>query len=243
MKIYALGNKVLYIKQNGKKQRMQYFSVKNFLQIKDPQILGYVSLKKKKEKTGYEAIFQDIHFPIYKDKTPKNIKGYFAVEDNQFLAIEGRAKYPWLILLFVIILTLGYLALIAHPKQTWKPEIDRQINQSSVVNEPQQDAKGITVQGFSKWHIPANKAENIPAFLENPSSNACYFTFTISLKDTNDIIYESKQVPPGAGIYEINFNRSFPKGEFPITVLITTNSVENGATMNSAQIDAILVAE
>jgi hypothetical protein len=51
----------------------------------------------------------------------------------------------------------------------------------------------------------------------NPKGNPCYFR--ISLVVDEETVYESKLIPPGKGIYEIQLNRSLPAGRYPHAIL------------------------
>ena len=94
----------------------------------------------------------------------------------------------------------------------------------------------IKIAGFSSWHVPAEQTENIPIALKNPDNNPCYFSFTIVLTDTDEIIYQSDMVPPGESIRKIDISKPLSEGTYPAIVQIRTNELETGETMNSADL-------
>lgn len=88
--------------------------------------------------------------------------------------------------------------------------------------------------------------------LVNVKGNAYDMTYTIALKETGEVLYTSKKIPPGYGIKEFNLSRSFKKGNYPITVTINTSAKEDQAkkhkeksnvAYNSGKLDATLVVE
>ncbi len=108
--------------------------------------------------------------------------------------------------------------------------------------ETQPPAPGIAVPGYPYINIPANTQQvNLP--LHNPEGNPCYFTFRLVMKDTEEVLYESKQVPPGQGISSVTLNRGLEPGEHVVIIQISTNSLTDGSPMNGANMQSVLVAE
>ncbi len=108
--------------------------------------------------------------------------------------------------------------------------------------EPKAPTPGIAIPGYPTIRIPADKKDvNLP--LHNPEGNPCYFTFTLVLSETEEVLYESKQVPPGQGIAAVTLNRALPKGEHSAVIQIRTNSLTDGSPMNGANMVTTLVAE
>lgn len=126
------------------------------------------------------------------------------------------------------------------------PEIDQAAAQwEGMPTEPAESkapSPGIQIPGYPTIRIPAGKAEvNLP--LHNPEGNPCYFTFTLVLTENEEVLYESKQVPPGQGIATVTLNRPLPAGEHDAVIQIRTNSLEDGSPMNGANMVTVLVAE
>jgi hypothetical protein len=76
--------------------------------------------------------------------------------------------------------------------------------------------------------------------LLNPEGNPCYFTFELVLSDTDEVLYTSKQVPPGQMIEEITLTRPLEVGQYNATLRITTASLQDGSAMNGANVETIL---
>lgn len=160
---------------------------------------------------------------------PTNVKGcYIAIEANYipFLLIPIVAAL--LVLLFVI-----------NPKPNipiFNPDIDEGITQTAEA-DPDTLNHEIKVNGFTGWSVPANTTENIKIPLQNPEGNPCYFQFQIILENTGEIIYQSKDVPPGKEIQLITLNRALAAGEYKAKVHIITKNLITGQNMNTPEFE------
>lgn len=105
-----------------------------------------------------------------------------------------------------------------------------------------EEAKGIQIPGYPSITIPADTKNVTVAFL-NPEGNPCYFTFELVLKDTGEVLYTSKMVPPGQAIYEAELSRPLEKGEYNATIKIKTASLEDGSAMNGADVETVLIVQ
>ena len=79
--------------------------------------------------------------------------------------------------------------------------------------------------------------------LLNPEGNPCYFTFELVLKDTDEVLYTSKLVPPGQAIYEITLSHPLAAGEYDAVIRISTTSLEDGSAMNGANVETVLIVQ
>ena len=68
-------------------------------------------------------------------------------------------------------------------------------------------------------------------------------TFELVLKDTDEVLYTSKMVPPGQAIYEAELSRPLEKGEYNATIKIKTASLEDGSAMNGADVETVLIVQ
>ena len=242
-----IGNKS--VKRQG--ETIWFLSPKAFKKYPTANIIGYVDLKKKSQKRKPYAnlIVGDASFPVYKKKGPyKRSTGYIMVSDTEYIGLERANIECFLLILFLLVFLFSLCAFCnrTHPlpeNKDWTPVIDENTNKVSSNKKVYQKAGSIEVAGFSRWHIPSNTKENLPALLENPVSNNCYFTFTVTENGTEKILYQSKQLAPGDTLFNVNFSKAFQKGEYPITILIQTNDIETGSAMNSCKLEATLVAD
>ena len=77
-------------------------------------------------------------------------------------------------------------------------------------------AGNITIPGYGAMTLAANTL-NQRVNLVNPQGNPCYFC--ISLVVDGEVVYESKLIPPGKGVYDIQLIRTLPAGRYPHAVL------------------------
>lgn len=101
---------------------------------------------------------------------------------------------------------------------------------------------GIKIPGYPSTTLPAD-TETVSVALLNPEGNPCYFTFELVLKDTGEVLYTSKMVPPGQAIYQITLSRSLPAGEYDAVIRISTASLEDGSAMNGANAETVLIVQ
>lgn len=101
---------------------------------------------------------------------------------------------------------------------------------------------GIKIPGYPSITLPADEQEVSVALL-NPEGNPCYFTFELVLKDTGEVLYTSKLVPPGQAIYQIMLSRPLAAGEYNAIIRISTTSLEDGSAMNGADVETVLIVQ
>lgn len=101
------------------------------------------------------------------------------------------------------------------------------------------NADSIAIPGYPQIYLPAGKTEVDVAF-SNPEGNPCYFTFELVLKDTEEVLYTSKQVPPGEAITHITLNRALDAGEYPAVLKISTFHIVTQSGMNGANVETTL---
>ena len=62
-------------------------------------------------------------------------------------------------------------------------------------------------------------------------------------RDTGEVLYISKMVPPGQMVSNITLSRALPAGEYNATIRITTASLEDGSAMNGANVETVLIVQ
>lgn len=100
--------------------------------------------------------------------------------------------------------------------------------------------EGIAIPGYPYINLPKD-TRDVQVVLLNPENNPCYFTFDIVLKDTNESIYTSKQVPPGKSITNLTLKKPLASGTYDAVIKITTNSLTDLSPMNGANIETQLI--
>lgn len=105
-----------------------------------------------------------------------------------------------------------------------------------------EETVGIKIPGYPSITIPTDQ-ETVSVALLNPEGNPCYFTFTLMLKDTEEVLYTSDMVPPGQAITSITLSHGLEAGEYDAVIQITTASLEDGSAMNGANVETVLIVQ
>ncbi|MGN1250861.1 MAG: hypothetical protein ACI4XW_12375 [Candidatus Spyradocola sp.] len=105
-----------------------------------------------------------------------------------------------------------------------------------------EEAVGIKIPGYPYITLPADQ-QTVRLTLLNPEDNPCYFTFNLVLRDTGEVLYTSKMVPPGQSINEVELAHALPAGEYNATIQISTTSLEDGSAMNGANVETVLIVK
>ncbi|MFI3325860.1 MAG: hypothetical protein R3Y35_06775 [Clostridia bacterium] len=122
--------------------------------------------------------------------------------------------------------------------------IDEQQNQSFEFEEDQTReenestvSSGIEIPGYSTITIPSSETD-VSVNFYNPENNNVYFEISLILTETSEEIYKSNLLSPSQHLYEITLNRELESGEYDMTILYNTYSMDenfipkNGATVN-----------
>lgn len=231
--------------------------------------VGYTKLKeyvekdskKDKELTVLQTENKDnlrgyAEFKVFdKKKIYHKIVGYIPVgfgQSEEFVAVVKVRLLPF-ILLPIILLSLIFCFVLIDANnnpdgpidtiiEQWFPDIDENIGNKGEAGEKREIGQ-IYFNGFSKWHIKAGQTENISVPLTNDKRNNCYLTFTVTLKDTGEVLYKSKQVPPDEGIYQIDISRPLEAGEYTCVINMFPNELETGAAMNDYDMVVDLIVD
>ena len=268
--IHPKGEESIKKKINGRNFEIPYLSKDEYDDLKEPQLIGYASHKlgmKEYEEAcwrysenfvgllEYEETLCELDeyykytiSVIRKKKSKfKTVKGYFDVGNNQYVAIEKNSLFLFLIPLLLLILLIGLCASCGgfdnvdpDPVDPWQPTLEEDLGDSP---ENKNEQRNIEIFGFSSWHVAAGQTENIPITLKNPEGNPCYFSFEISLIDSDEVIYRSKMVAPGDTIKSIDISKPLDKGIYTALIHIFTNELDTGNEMNDAQFQVELTVD
>ncbi len=121
-------------------------------------------------------------------------------------------------------------------------QIDSNINNPVVNNKNEEFSNTIKIPGFSIVNIEKDSDE-VNIVLQNPDGNPCYFIYKLILDDNDEVLYESKLIPPGKAINGISLNKTFKEGEYKATFNVSTISIKDGSPMNGANIKMTLIVK
>lgn len=147
---------------------------------------------------------------------------------------------PVLFLLLIAGLILGALWYLREDEI---PGLDESAIAYHVEGLENTDPSQIMMPGISGFTLESGDT-HIKHVLYNPEGNPCYFKYRIMLQDTEEVLYESGLVKPGAAIMEFDLNRTFEPGTYSVTVLAETTSVDDPeAEMNRGAVNTTLTVE
>lgn len=103
-----------------------------------------------------------------------------------------------------------------------KPDIDSgavdwQGEQSTGSPKTSDGRKGIAIPGYKSITLKADTKEQ-KVNLYNPEANDCYFVMSLILPD-GTVIWKSKMIPPGKGLYEITLDKTVSAGTYENSIL------------------------
>lgn len=231
-------------KRDKKKREFTYLSKKQLTKLCEANdceavVDGYTKIRKYKDKTDTALLINQDEpdkFDVYEKKRFFcRTAGYIQTQQDVWIALQKSLVW---ILIPILLLALFIGIAVFHPDSIdtiapWFPVIDENIGNIPDRQEAPKAHNGIQVSGFTVWNVPANKNDGLIISLKNPEGNPCYFTFKIMLEDTEEVLYESKMVPPGEKISLIDISRPLEKGKYNAVIKITTNELETGKEMNS----------
>lgn len=169
-------------------------------------------------------------------------QGYILCDDNTYLVVLKRSwRKILLLLLFLLLLLLPIMYFVTRSSG---PDLEPGLQKfKAAAGMP--DGYGETsfiIPAYNPIQMEAG-SDQAGAALWNPEKNQVYFKFTILLDSDNSTVYESKLVPPGMALRQIQFNRRFEKGEYPITIRVSTYDVkEYEQELNSGVVKTSLIA-
>jgi hypothetical protein len=102
-------------------------------------------------------------------------------------------------------------------------------------------AAGIAIPGYKSITIAANQTD-VKVNFNNPEGNPCYFVISLILDD-GTVLYQSKMIEPGKGLYDITLTKALSPGQYGATVKYETYSLSDQTPMNGAEVQIALIAE
>lgn len=104
------------------------------------------------------------------------------------------------------------------------------------------ETPGIEIPGYSIIPVAANTTD-VEIDLYNPEGNDVYFQISFFLKDSGDLLYESKLIQPGQHLYNITLTQPLAPGDYDITIQYATFSTDGSfSPRNGANVDCVIRA-
>lgn len=155
---------------------------------------------------------------------------------------KRRIALAALILLALVGAAIVTTVLLTQPKNDVR--IDPAAAEYSIpgYENPDGGERGrIRIPTYSDWDMKAG-TDTVEVPLVNTEGNPCYMRFTVKLKDGGEVLYRSDLVPPGQAIPSIHLSRTLDAGTYPVTVEITTFSLDDPSQpLNGAELGTRIV--
>lgn len=140
-----------------------------------------------------------------------------------------------ILILILVIIFLGFKSCGMADNQNLKLD-DEAVNWNGKQELPKAkldgDIPAIAIPGFDSITFISNQTKQKVNFY-NPEINDCYFLMTLVIDDEE--VWQSGNVAPGKGYYEIELNRTYPVTQANGVLRIRCFK-ENGAELNSAAV-------
>lgn len=163
-------------------------------------------------------------------------------DETVYLRIMGRSVVKILFLIILLTALLGTALFLVF--RAARPADDTPIKiASGEMYNP--NPENIRLPGITEVYADAGSTR-VNQLLLNVEGNAYNLTYTIMLQETEEVIYESKAIPPGYGVREFDMYRTFESGSYPITIHVASSAIdddtgESSAAFNAGELDAMLV--
>jgi hypothetical protein len=103
------------------------------------------------------------------------------------------------------------------------------------------DAGQIQIPGYAEIAMRAGD-KTVYVDLTNPETNQCNFRYTIKLKETGEVLYQSDYLAPGQTIHSIELQQALNAGNYTALVEVRTVSLDETHTpLNGANMETTLV--
>ncbi|WP_373154076.1 hypothetical protein [Clostridium sp. AUH-JLR23] len=238
--------------RDDKKQAWNYISINEMQELYPNggyRILGDLSPKNTDDSLVLIGEDGEEHFlrPYSsKENSKEHVVGYIPLDEEDCFVRVVRKKHGRFLavtILLCLLLTIFFGGL-------WLGQANRPVDDpvkiaSGEMSNP--NPENIRLPGITEVHATAGNTR-VRQLLLNVEGNAVNLTYTITLTDTGEEIYQSKVIEPGYGVREFDMNRSFESGEYPITIHVASSAMDDydgdtSAAFNAGQLDAVLIVE
>ncbi len=100
-------------------------------------------------------------------------------------------------------------------------------------------AGNFAAPGYTEITLPAERRD-VQIILPNPKGNPCFFRYTLVLKDTGEVLYQTGLIEPGKAVTEIRLSRPLETGDYVLELQIEATSIIDQSAMNGINIGVVL---
>ena len=146
------------------------------------------------------------------------------------------------LLLLIVILLAAILAYLYTDEST--PSLPTDANAVNwegrqMLQQAFSDGGGIAIPGFNSLAFAANQTTQKVNFY-NPEINDCLFQLVLLIEDVP--VWESENILPGQGFYEIELDEPLQTGEYSACLKVNCFSAD-GEQLNSATVEFELIVQ
>ena len=158
------------------------------------------------------------------------------------LATKGFVIQSWQIavaVVVILVLVVGgvLLGTLLGNKNMDDPIVDYT---GPLTNNNPDDPGNIALPGYPSLVFPAN-SKKVTLELPNPSGNPCYFRYTLTIAETDEVLYQSEPIQPGKMVKELTLNRALSQGTYTLRITIDTFSLADGTTPMNGGVQEVTV--
>ncbi|MFI3141021.1 MAG: hypothetical protein R3Y27_01775 [Clostridia bacterium] len=157
--------------------------------------------------------------------------------------MKNKKQIIAIILILTLCVACASVYFITSKEDTTTTVFDPEFEDIQDKTEVTMATGSIEIPGYTDIYITAGEISADVDFY-NPESNSVYFQITLVLTETGEEIYASKLFSPGQHLYEIELNRAIEKGEYDMTIVYSTYSMDEDYTpKNGANVSCVLIAQ
>lgn len=166
----------------------------------------------------------------YKEKLgfTEKVVGYIPDEDQEdrYARIVKKARAKILVPILLLLLLAGAALFFFRPWQQDVPGLDQAAIAYQMPNGVKnEDPTQIMMPFFDVIEV-SNQGQGKVALL-NPDGNECYFKYTLTLSENNQVVYQSGLIKPGTAVVEWYLNTDLAPGEYDATLQVETSDLQD----------------
>lgn len=141
------------------------------------------------------------------------------------MTTQKTSKKNTIIMVSIIVVLLAVIGVMAYlllykPKEEPLPNVVTEKNKNEIMEQLQKKVEDGTFEMAmtTYWTFENSSAVSTDAVVENAASNRYSFYFTVTLKDTEEVVYTSETIPVGSQLTAIKLEKDVPAGTHPASL-------------------------
>lgn len=142
------------------------------------------------------------------------------------MTTQKTSKKNTIIMTSVIVVLLGVIGVMAYlllrPEKEPEPvpRVVTEKNKDEVMEQLEEEVEDgmFEMSMTTNWTFENSSVPSTDAIVENASGNRYNFYFVVTLKDTQEVVFTSEEIPVGSRITEIKLEKDVPAGTYPASL-------------------------